>query len=184
MEYLEGTSLESLVDAEKPLPLEQVKKILRDVTAGLREAHALGAVHRDLKPSNVMLTGDRLKILDFGIARMDGFDSRLTQTGTAVGSPRYMAPEQLQGETTDGRSDFYSLGVMSFELLTGRAPFESSSLTALVLDHLHTPPPSLASLRPGLPAAWPTLVGKLLAKLPGERYQSAGELAAAIDELP
>jgi tetratricopeptide (TPR) repeat protein len=184
MELLEGERLDSLIDPARPLPLARVKAILGEVAAGLQEAHDLGIVHRDLKPGNIILTANRLKILDFGIANMAGFDSRLTQTGFAVGSPMYMSPEQLQGVAVDGRSDLYALGVLAYALIAGQEPFDGPTAAAIAIKHLQQPAPDLRLLRQGLPPGWAELVGKLLAKRPAERYQSAREAADALAPLP
>jgi serine/threonine protein kinase len=141
-------------------------------------------VHRDLKPENVILTATRLKILDFGIARMSGFDKRLTQVGFALGSPLYMSPEQIQGIAIDSRSDLYSLGVLAFALLIGHEPFDGANSTAIAIQHLQQPPPDLRTLREGLPEGWNELVTKLLAKRPEERFQTAHEVIAALAHLP
>jgi tetratricopeptide (TPR) repeat protein len=184
MELLEGQRLDTLIDAERPLPLARVRAILAEIAAGLREAHGLGVIHRDLKPSNVILTAQRVKILDFGIARMAGIDSRLTQTGLVVGSPMYMSPEQLQGTALDGRTDLYSLGILAYALITGREPFLGASASAVALQHLQSPPPDPRRFRPDLPAAWPAFLDRLLAKRAADRYASAQEVLDALQALP
>jgi tetratricopeptide (TPR) repeat protein len=183
MELLEGQTLADVIDAATRPPLAQVKTILSEIASGLQEAHNLGVVHRDLKPENVILTATRLKILDFGIARMSGFEKRLTQVGFALGSPLYMSPEQIQGIAIDNRSDLYSLGVLAFALLTGREPFDGTNSTAIAIQHLQQPPPDLRSLRPELPAGWSELVAKLLAKRPEDRVQSAQDVIGALAPL-
>jgi tetratricopeptide (TPR) repeat protein len=184
MELLEGQTLADVIDSGTRPPLAQVRTILSEIASGLQEAHNLGVVHRDLKPENVILTATRLKILDFGIARMSGFDKRLTQVGFALGSPLYMSPEQIQGIAIDSRSDLYSLGVLAFALLTGREPFDGANSTAIAIQHLQQPPPDLQTLRPGLPEGWSDLVAKLLAKRPEERFQSAQDVIGALAPLP
>jgi tetratricopeptide (TPR) repeat protein len=184
MELLEGQVLVDLIDPARRPPIARVKTILIEIASGLQEAHTLGVVHRDLKPENVILTATRLKILDFGIARMTGFDKRLTQVGFALGSPLYMSPEQIQGITLDNRSDLYSLGVLAFALLVGREPFDGANSTAIAIQHLQQPPPDLYSLRPDLPAGWGEVVTKLLAKRPDDRYQACEEVIAALTPLP
>jgi tetratricopeptide (TPR) repeat protein/predicted Ser/Thr protein kinase len=183
MELLEGQTLADLIDSGTRPPLAQVRTILSEIASGLQEAHILGVVHRDLKPENVILTATRLKILDFGIARMSGFDKRLTQVGFALGSPLYMSPEQIQGIAIDSRSDLYSLGVLAFALLTGREPFDGTNSTAIAIQHLQQPPPDLRSLRPELPDGWSELVAKLLAKRPEDRFQSAQDVIGALTTL-
>jgi Protein kinase domain/Tetratricopeptide repeat len=184
MELLEGQGLVELIDPDRRPPLAQVKTILTEIASGLQEAHALGVVHRDLKPENVILTATRLKILDFGIARMSGFDKRLTQAGFALGSPLYMSPEQIQGLAIDSRSDLYSLGVLAFALIAGREPFDGANSTAIAIQHLQQQPPDLRAFRPGLPEGWTEVVGKLLAKQPDDRYQTSQDVIAALAPLP
>jgi tetratricopeptide (TPR) repeat protein len=180
MELLEGEVLVDLIDPERRPSLARLKTILCEIASGLGEAHALGVVHRDLKPENIILTATRLKILDFGIARMSGFDKRLTQVGFALGSPLYMAPEQIQGLPLDNRSDLYSLGVLAFALIAGHEPFDGPNSTAIAIQHLQQPPPDLNSLRPGLPAGWNEVAAKLLAKRPEDRFQSTNDVIAAL----
>jgi tetratricopeptide (TPR) repeat protein len=180
MELLEGQVLVDLIDPRKRPPLARLKTILLEIASGLGEAHGLGVVHRDLKPENIILTATRLKILDFGIARMSGFDKRLTQVGFALGSPLYMSPEQIQGIALDSRSDLYSLGVLAFALIAGHEPFDGANSTAIAIQHLQQPPPDLDAIRPDLPAGWNGVVAKLLAKHPDDRFQSTAELIAAL----
>jgi tetratricopeptide (TPR) repeat protein len=184
MELLEGQVLVDLIDPDRPVSLARIKTILTEIASGLQEAHALGVVHRDLKPENVILTATRLKILDFGIARMTGFDKRLTQVGFALGSPLYMSPEQIQGIALDSRSDLYSLGVLAFALIAGREPFDGANSTAIAIQHLQQPPPDLRTLRSHLPDGWNEVVARLLAKRPEERYQASQDVIAALAPLP
>ncbi|HEY6324880.1 MAG TPA: protein kinase, partial [Thermoanaerobaculia bacterium] len=184
MELLEGERLDQRIARQGPLPPPLAQHFLCEVAAGLEEAHSLGIVHRDLKPSNVFLTPLRLKILDFGIARRLDGDTRLTATGFAVGSPAYMSPEQLQGLPLDGRSDLYALGVLAFTLLSGHEPFAGATAAALALQHLQQAPPDLRRVRPDLPAGWPELVARLLAKQPADRYPSAAAVGEALSALP
>jgi tetratricopeptide (TPR) repeat protein len=184
MELLEGTRLDELIDPARPLPFERIRGLLGEIAAGLHEAHGLGIIHRDLKPGNVMVTPKRLKILDFGIARMAGFDTRLTQTGFAVGSPMYMSPEQLQGEEVDGRADLYALGVLAYALIAGREPFTGGTPATLALQHLQNPPPDPRRFRPDIPAPWLAFLAKLLAKNPAQRHASAAEVLAHLGTLP
>ena len=151
MELLEGQMLEELIVKDQPIALERIRFFLSEIAAGLQEAHSLGIVHRDLKPSNVMVTGRRLKILDFGIARMTGFDNRLTRTGFAFGSPMYMSPEQLLGQPLDGRSDLYALGILGYALIAGREPFADDNPAVLALMHLRDKVPDIRQFRSDLP---------------------------------
>lgn len=184
MELLEGQILDQLIGRLEPIPLERIRFILTEIAAGLQEAHSLGIVHRDLKPSNVMVTEKRVKILDFGIARMSGFDNRLTRTGLAFGSPMYMSPEQLLGQPLDGRSDLYSLGILAYALIAGREPFDDDNPAVLAVKHLQEEIPDILQFRPGLPAAWKDLLVRLLAKEPAKRCASAQQMLAALAALP
>jgi hypothetical protein len=184
MEMLEGQILEEMISQIDVIPLARIKFFLAEIAAGLQEAHSLGIVHRDLKPSNIMVMEKHLKILDFGIARMTGFDNRLTRTGLAFGSPMYMSPEQLQGLPLDGRSDLYSLGILAYALIAGREPFQDENMAVLALQHLRDEVPDIRKYRPDLPLLWETLVLKLLAKEPGDRYESARQLLLALSALP
>jgi eukaryotic-like serine/threonine-protein kinase len=184
MELLEGQMLEDLIVKGETLPLERIRFFLSEIAAGLQEAHSLGIVHRDLKPSNVMVTGRRIKILDFGIARMTGFDNRLTRTGFAFGSPMYMSPEQLLGQPLDGRSDLYALGILAYALVAGREPFSDDNPAVLALMHLRDEVPDIRQFRPDIPPPWIGFLARLLAKEPDQRYASAEELLAVLPTLP
>ncbi|HBL25454.1 MAG TPA: serine/threonine protein kinase, partial [Acidobacteria bacterium] len=184
MEYIEGESLERLLVREAPLSFPRIRFFLGEIAAGLEEAHAQGIVHRDLKPANLMVTGSRLKILDFGIARMAGLGARLTQTGCVLGTPLYMSPDQLRGQEVDGRSDLYSFGIVGFTLIAGREPFDAPDATALALKQLHEAPPDVRRVRPETPAPWAELIDRLLKKTPAERYQTAREVREVLAALP
>lgn len=185
MEHLDGQSLDRMIDPASPsqIPLDRIRDILAEIAEGLREAHALGVVHRDLKPANIMVTPSRVKILDFGIARL-GTDPRMTQAGFVLGSPSYMSPDQLQGLDLDGRSDLYSLGILAYALLAGREPFASPEPTVLALKHLQEAVPDVRGFRPETPDAWVAFLDRLLAKSRDDRFQSAAEVLAALRGLP
>ena len=182
MEFIAGLPLQALL--EVPQKLSRIRHILAQVASGLSEAHALQVVHRDLKPGNIMVVEDRVKLLDFGIARMQGGGHTLTETGCVIGSPLYMSPEQLRGEELDARSDLYSLGVLAFTLVAGSEPFKGDNLTTIALGHLHNPPPDPSQYRGDLPKGWAEFIFKSMAKLADDRYQSAAEVSAAIQALP
>ncbi|HEV8629024.1 MAG TPA: serine/threonine-protein kinase, partial [Thermoanaerobaculia bacterium] len=184
MEYLEGRRLDELIIEEHPLPFARIRGLIAEIAAGLREAHTLGIVHRDLKPSNVMITPTRLKILDFGIAAMAGAKSRMTQAGFLIGSPMYMSPDQILGRALDGRSDLYTLGILAYCMIAGREPYDGVESRMILKKKLRDPPPDARAFRADTPKAWVALVAKLLAKKADNRYQSADELLAALDELP
>jgi serine/threonine protein kinase/tetratricopeptide (TPR) repeat protein len=187
MELLNGVGLDEVIQREREVPLPRAKKILSEIASALAEAHKVRIIHRDLKPANVMLVeDDQVKVLDFGIARQVGASTgNLTATGEVIGSPLYMAPEQIRGKTLDGSCDLYALGVIAFTMLTGREPFLGESSTEIVLQHLKDPPPDASKLRDGgLPEAWSKLLELLLAKEPQDRVRSALELRERLAELP
>ncbi len=184
MEYLDGRRLDQLVAEESPLSFARIRELLGDLAAGLREAHSLGVVHRDLKPSNVVITARCLKILDFGIAATASAQARLTQVGFVMGSPMYMAPDQILGHGPDARSDLYSLGLLAYCMIAGRDPFDALEPYALVHKQLREMPADVRLYRPETPAAWLALLARLLAKKREDRLQSAQELLDALAELP
>jgi tetratricopeptide (TPR) repeat protein/tRNA A-37 threonylcarbamoyl transferase component Bud32 len=185
MEFVEGSTLQDLLPPEGFEPA-RVFELALGIAAALQSAHEKGVLHRDLKPGNVMVTGDgRVKVVDFGLARMlddDALGSTLAHTtaGRITGTLAYMAPEQLVGESLDRKSDLYSLGVLLFELATGRLPFTGTTVPWLMQQILLEPPPELASVRPDAPARLARLVAALLAKEPQRRPASA---ALVIEEL-
>ena len=183
MELIEGQGLDVLMRDVEPMPLEQVRRVLTEITSGLGSAHALQIIHRDLKPSNVILNEKRLKILDFGVAKI-GDDVRLTQTGFAVGSPLYMSPEQLQGLAIDGRSDLYAVGILAFALLAGYEPFHGETFTTIAMGHLQSPVPDLHRIRPDLPQAWIGLVERLLEKRAEDRPADAAQVIELLATMP
>ena len=193
MEHLDGRDLEHAIADAGRLPAARAVHVARQICRALAEAHARGVVHRDLKPSNVMLVTrgrdhDFVKVLDFGIAKVRGV--ALTHSGMVFGTPEYMSPEQLRGQELDGRSDLYALGVVLFEVLTGRLPFEGETPEQLMTAHLEALPPSVTSVAPeaAVPAELAALVARLLAKDRAARPSTAEELeellAATMGEAP
>ena len=176
MEYVEGRTLRAVLDADGPLGAEAACRIATQVAAGLAAAHKLSIIHRDVKPANIMIAaGAPVKLMDFGIAKLP--DGTKTQTGLILGSPIYVAPEQVIGRSVDGRSDVFSLGVVLYEMLTGTVPFGGLAVGALlysVLNEAH-PPPSAYNTR--VPAVFERILARALAKHPDDRYQDAGEFA-------
>ena len=186
MEYVEGQTL-AQARARAPLTVRQTVGIGRQVAEGLAAAHAVGLIHRDLKTQNVMLTpSGQAKILDFGVAkrlRRPPDDNSLTAEGAVPGTLRSMSPEQAQGSTLDERSDLFSLGVLLYEVCTGRPPFQGDSPTETLLKVTAEPPTPVADLRPELPAPFAALIGQLLEKDPERRPASAEEVVARLQEI-
>jgi eukaryotic-like serine/threonine-protein kinase len=178
MELIEGVSLDAKL-REGPLMLGEAFRITDDILGALSHAHARGIVHRDIKPSNIIVTPRGApKLTDFGIATAAG-DTRITRSGVAIGSLAYMSPEQVMSKPLDERSDIYSLGITVYEALTGRRPFQTTSEYALMDAHLKEMPVSPGSVVPSVPLGVSVVVMKSLAKLPEDRYQTAGEFQTA-----
>jgi serine/threonine-protein kinase len=189
MEYLEGETLRERCKGTR-LRWSTALAFVRQIAGALGAAHAKGIVHRDLKPDNIFLVpdpevpgGERIKLLDFGIARLAGPvpSGHKTQTGTLMGTPLYMAPEQCRGVTVDSRADIYSLGCILFELCTGQPPFSGEGEGDLFVAHIREKPPTIASLASGVPKEIEDLVQRMLAKAPADRVQTASELIKLID---
>ncbi|MBC7999108.1 MAG: serine/threonine protein kinase [Leptolyngbya sp.] len=189
MEYVPGESLRRALDRHGPVPLKTAANIVIQVSRGLGEAHAAGIIHRDLKPDNILIeavkhSNQRIKILDFGIAYLVAGAQRLTQTGKLIGTPAYISPEQLKDRAIDARADLYALGVILFELLTGRVPFEGETAESILTKQLFEAPPPISASRPEYaPDSQVELVIlKALAKDPNDRYQTALEFEQAVEQ--
>jgi peptide/nickel transport system substrate-binding protein len=174
MEFVPGTTLAQLLRAHTQLPPDRAVRIVCDMLDALAHAHSHGTVHRDVKPANVMITAEgAVKVADFGIARVLHSDARLTATGSAIGTPSYMSPEQIDGADVDARSDVYAVGCVLLELLTGRPPFTEGNSISLMYRHVHTPPPTPSSRDPRVPKELDDLVLAALAKSPADRPPTA-----------
>lgn len=181
MEHCDAGTLRTLVDGS-PFEPGRLLHLIAPICDALDYAHSHGVVHRDLKPENVLVSGQRtLKVADFGIAKAAFAKGDITTTGTIIGTVTYISPEQASGVEPDHRSDIYSLGVLIYEALVGRPPFKEETDIATALAHLNNNPPPLRSIKAGIPKALDLAVLKALAKDPEERYQSAGEMHAALD---
>ncbi|MCX6554731.1 MAG: serine/threonine-protein kinase [Candidatus Aminicenantes bacterium] len=183
MNYVEGQNLQELISMAGPLSLEKVLDIISKVCRALVTAHAQGIIHRDLKPQNVMIGKKGIvTVLDFGIARSLN-QTGTTRTGIVIGTPECMAPEQIQGEKVDASTDIYSLGVMMYQMVTGRSPFVAETTQALLFKHLHETPLPPSSLNPAIPASLERIILKCLEKNPGRRYAAVEKLLKKIDRL-
>ena len=212
MEYIEGIELGLLIHREGPLAINHALRITEQMCAALQAAHVAGVIHRDLKPENILLVGpanvrtpnghgaqpaaevvaaapDLVKVLDFGIAKSDEIDDsprigkRLTRPGVAMGTPEYMAPEQAAGHPADPRSDIYAVGSILYEMLTGIPPYDGENVMEILHKKANEPPRPILELRPDVPSQVVALVGKAMARNPGERPQSMAELARQIGEV-
>ncbi len=189
MELLEGQTLHQAIREAGTFPEERVGRISQQICRALREAHSLEVIHRDLKPANIFLTrhgdgDDFVKILDFGLVKHLGErpEEQLTQTGLFMGSPKYMAPEQIQGGHVDPRTDIYSLGIMMYEMLTGKVPFERPTSVNILMAHVGEPPPPMRQVNPNLVCTpiFEDLVMRCIAKDPNERFSSMDEVLQAL----
>ena len=193
MEFLEGVSLHATLDYEGVLAVRRALRITGQVAKSLREAHAKGIVHRDLKPDNIFLQSvgeetDFVKVLDFGVAKIrdeNKHNTDLTKTGTIFGTPKYMSPEQARGGQIDPRADVYAMGVILYEMLTGRVPFDAESSLGILIKHIQEPHPPLDHVRPDLvyPEGVHKLIDRLLAKRAEDRPQSAEALIREIAKI-
>jgi len=182
MEYVRGDTLEAIVQRSGQLAWSRAAELCAATLDALDHAHDKGVVHRDIKPANIMLASNgAVKVMDFGIARLVG-KSRQTQVGHAVGTPMYMAPEQLRGEEVDGRTDQYATGAVLFELITGRMAFEADSDYALMMKQLNDPPPAASAVVPGVPAAIDEIIARAMAKRREDRYPDATAFREALQE--
>lgn len=189
MEYIKGESLGDKIARQGALPFATAAGIIIQICRGLQEAHSVGIIHRDLKPDNILLQDrsdrpDWVKIVDFGISHLVQGAKRLTKTGKMVGTPEYIAPEQLKDKPLDIRTDLYALGIILYETLTGRVPFEGESAEGILMKHLLEPPPPLSMHNDDFAEGTPfdAIIAKALRKEPDERYQTATEFRLDVEE--
>jgi len=183
MEYVEGTSLKQLISTRGPLPVSVTLTIGKQLCRALEVAHEEGVIHRDIKPQNMVVEPSGvLKVMDFGIARLANRskDEGLTKDGMSIGTPDYMSPEHLSGKELDARSDLYSAGVVLFECLTRRLPFDAETTFALIAKHLEEEPPDPRTVNPDVPEALAQVILKAMAKEPADRYQTAVQMHDAL----
>jgi beta-lactam-binding protein with PASTA domain/tRNA A-37 threonylcarbamoyl transferase component Bud32 len=179
MEYVDGRSLSNLLRTEGPLLADRAAGIGAEVAAALAFAHSHHVIHRDVKPGNVLLADNgQVKVTDFGIARAANASESLTQTGAVMGTATYFSPEQAQGMSVDGRSDIYSLGVVLYEMVTGRTPFSAENPITVAYKHVRETPPPPREVNPSVPPEFEAVILQAMAKSPDDRYQTAEELRA------
>jgi serine/threonine-protein kinase len=182
MEFLDGRTLKELIIGRGAAPMNVAIEYARQILSALRFAHRHGIVHRDIKPHNVLVDGEgRVKVTDFGIARAG--TSQMTEAGSIVGTAQYLSPEQARGGEVDPRSDLYSLGIVLYELLTGKTPFDGETPVEIAMKHLSTAPKPPSKLRPDIPPELDMVVMRALAKNPDDRYQSADEMEGDLDRV-
>jgi hypothetical protein len=183
MRFVPGTNLRHVID-RGPMSLPRIARIITDISDALDAAHALGLVHRDVKPANILVSGqpehEHIYLTDFGLTKRLGSVGALTRTGSWVGTPDYVAPEQIQGHKVDGRADIYSLGCVLYEMLTGDVAYPKDTDVAKLWAHVADPPPRPSALRPDLVQAFDEVVARATAKDPEDRYPTAGDLATAV----
>jgi serine/threonine-protein kinase len=180
MEYFPSHSLSDELK-QGPLSLKRGLKIVWDICCGMRAAHQAGVVHRDLKPPNILLNAHGLvKVVDFGLAALNHTDARLTRTGVLIGTPTYMAPEQVRARTIDARTDIYSLGVIMYEIFTGRPPYVADDPMAVLFQHVEGKPTPPRQLKPEIPAAVEAIMLKAMWVDPARRFQSMDDLRKSI----
>ena len=182
MEYIDGTTLQERISATR-LSSPEIIQLGVEIAEGLKYVHDHGVLHRDIKPSNIMLTQDgHVKITDFGLAKIE-IEPGITDTNVIMGTPRYMSPEAVQGHKVDHRSDLYSFGIVLFEMITGEPPFGGESWPLIAYKTVNEEIPDILTIRDDVPSGLASIVSELLAKVPEERTQDAGEVARAFRDM-
>jgi tetratricopeptide (TPR) repeat protein len=182
MQYIKGKSLQRMIAAKNEFSYAEICALMSKICEALDYAHKQGIVHRDIKPANVLMDdAGKPFIVDFGVARVE--TSTITQTGTTIGTPSYMSPEQVMGKTVDNRSDVFSLGVILYEILTGKSPFDADNITTVIYKIINEEPPSLKDVKKGLPPHFENIIRKALAKDPENRYETCGKLAEDLRKI-
>ena len=177
LEFVRGETLDTIIQKRGAMPAGEAIPVFCQVLDGIDHAHELGVVHRDIKPANIMLTENgKLKVLDFGIARLLG-SARMTRAGNIIGTLEYMAPEQVKGQETDGRSDIYALGMMLYEVLTGRLPFDTDNEFELMKLQTEAMPPNPRSVNPAIPVEVDEAIMRAVQKNPDDRFPDGGRNA-------
>src|SRR6185503_15535415 len=181
MRYLEAGTLKEKMEAGRPLPLNEIDRIFNQLADALSYAHSHGIVHRDLKPANALIDSyGNIFLTDFGIAKLlESASPRLTQTDAIMGTPAYISPEQAQAQPVDQRSDIYSLGIILYEMVTGRVPFVADTPLAIIFKHVSDPLPLPSLIKPDIPASIEQVILKALAKEPQDRFATAAEYLSA-----
>ncbi len=184
MKFIEGRPLATIIEDQGALPIPVVVAVLRAIASALAYAHERGTVHRDIKSSNILIDQEgRVYVSDFGLARA-AEDTTLTPSGAVMGTPQFMSPEQCAGAVVGPQGDQYSLGIVGFQMLAGAAPFEGSSVLAVVQHQYFTPPPDLRTVRADTPEALLAIINRLVAKDPAHRYINTSDLVTALESLP
>jgi len=185
MEYVRGVTLRYLLDSSGRLPYSAGLRLAKQLCAGLGAAHAQGVIHRDIKPENLILdNAGNVKLMDFGIARpIKRAAPGQTQAGFVVGTPQYLSPEQLEGREVDQRADIYAVGVVLYEVFTGKRPFEAENPVQIILKHLNEPPVPPSTYWREIPPALERLILRCLEKDPAKRFANAGELLREVESL-
>ncbi len=184
MKFIEGRPLDQIIEGQGALPIDVVVAVLRATASALAYAHERGTVHRDIKSSNILIDQEgRVYVSDFGLARA-AEDTQVTPSGAVVGTPQFMSPEQCAGTVVGPQGDQYSLGIVGFHMLAGSAPFEASSVLAVVQHHYFTPPPDLRDIRQDLPDTLLEVISRLVEKDPARRFINTYDLVTVLEALP